>query len=328
MINDRQVKIRLGKDKKGTPRYGNLGDMIISEIPTQGDLVDIGLGADAQHLVFATAPTGNIYLDGSTYEGINGGIACATVTIGTPSTATVNVGGRFGNMTRLLDKEDDEVLDLTENSTGKVIKRRYVYALWGTDLAEGEAITNSHLQVSFVAWDDTTDTLELVTVPAGDYKANVTAVYNSGTIAIAKRLGNIKTDFDLGGYTQDDLLDLTEQHPMELTIELDAEADLQADQTIIITLGKDAANSSFADSAGNIISGTKSQEEVLIFDTTDIGKPIYGINGGILSFNGVLVRNSKVTVEAENKVKVVLDKNLVGVTLYRGNYFTLAVQGV
>ena len=328
MINDKQIKIRLGKNQAGTPQYGDLGDMVTPEIPTQGALVDVGLGADAQHLVFATAPTGNIYLDGSTYEGINGGVACATVTIGTPTTATVSVGGRFGNMNRLLDENDDEVLDLTEDATGKVIKRRHVYALWGTDLAEGDTITDSHTQVSFVSWDDTTDTLELVTVPSGNYKANVTAVYNSGTIAIAKKLGNIKGDFDLGGYTQDDLLDLTEQHPMELTIEIDTETDLQADQTVIITLGADATNSSFADSAGNVISGTKTQEEVLIFDAGDIGKPIYGLNGGILSFNGVLVRSSKVTVEATNKVKVVLDKNLVGVTLYVDNYFTLAIQGV
>jgi hypothetical protein len=115
---------------------------------------------------------------------------------------------------------------------------------------------------------------------------------------------------------------------MELTIELDTETDLQADQTIIITLGADAANSSFADSAGNIISGTKSQEEVLIFDAGDIGKSIYGLNGGLFSFNGVLVRSSKVTVEETNKIKVVLDKNLVGTTLDEGNYFTLAIQGV
>jgi hypothetical protein len=115
---------------------------------------------------------------------------------------------------------------------------------------------------------------------------------------------------------------------MELTLEVDTETDLQADQTIIITLGADATSSSFADSAGNVISGTKTQQEVLIFDVKDVGKPIYGINGGIFSFNGVLVRSEKVTVKATNQIQVVLDKNLVGTTLYEGDYFNLAIQGV
>ena len=328
MINDKQIKIRLGKDKLGVPQYGDLGDMVTPEIPTQGDLVSVGLGADAQHYIFATAPTGNVYKDGTTYEGINGGVACAVAVIGTPSTATVSVGGRFGNMSRLLNGNDDEVIDLIEDATGKVTRRRHVYGLWGTDLTDGDAMTNSHIQVSFVAWDDVTNTLELVTVKSGTYQLNTTKVYNSGTIAIAKKIGNIKSDFDLGGYTQEDLLDLTEQHPMELTIEIDTETDLQADQTIIITLGADSLNSSFADSSANVISGSKSQEEVLVFNVGDVGKSIYGLNGGIFSFNGVLVRSSKVTVNATNQVKVVLDKNLVGTTLYVGDYFTLAIQGV
>ena len=329
MINTNQVKTRLGQTVAGTPIYGNLQDIIIPKKPIKAEEITFNLGADANLISLngSSLPAGNIYIDGTTYEGVNGGVISVAGTDGTHTATTVEVGGRVANISRLLDENDDEVIDKVLDSTGKVEKRRFVYGLISSSVTEGGATADDKVQVNFVAWDDTNHQFEAVTVKQqNNLKLNMNRAYNTGTIASAEKAGLLGVDYDIGGYAQDELLDLQENEPMFYELTVDTEATLQSDKKIVITIGADATASSVADSAGNPISGTDVQTETVIFETGDIGKTIYELNGGIVSYNGVLVQASMVTVKATNQIEADLSNTITG-TIYIGDVIALGLQG-
>ena len=329
MINSGQVKTKYGNKKDGTPMYGNLQGLITPEIPIQSDEVEFTLGADSNQVSLsgASLPSGSIYVDGSFYEGINGGIICSSGAIGTHSTNTLLVGGRVANISIILSTEDDELIDIVLSATGKVEKRRYIYGLWDTDLTDGDSVLDNKIQLNFVAWDDTTHLLESITIKSGTYKTNANRAYNQGTLAEAKKHGVVLTAYTIGGYAQDELLDLAEDKPMIVEGTLTAEATLQADKKVLITIGSDATGSGLTDSGGGAIASTIYQKETIVFEASDINKTIYEVVGGQIVFNDTIVKASNSIIKTANIIEVDLSNNIATDLLYVNDYIAVTIKG-
>jgi hypothetical protein len=324
MFNSNQVKTRLGTKVDGTPAYGNLQDIITPVTPVMGEPISFSLSADG-NLYPITGVTGAVYIDGTHYEAIDGGYIAVTGTDGTHTTNTAEVGGRVANISRVIDENDDEVIDIVLDETGKVEKRRFVYGLVSSSLGDGEAVADNKLQFNFVAWNDETQSFEAVDIKAGDYKCSLNQAYNNGTLAIAQKNGAVLSAYDVGGYAQDELLDLQDNKPMLYELVVDTEAQLQDDNTIIFTIGADNSASNIADTSGNELSGTDVQVETVIFASEDVGKTVYELNGGIVTYNGAIVQPTLVTVEDTNKIKADLSNTLTTGTIYIGDFITLSL---
>ena len=325
MLQDNQVQIKLGTKKDGTPQYGNLTNLITPLVPIKDtEKVDIALGADSDQFTISTAPAGNIYLDGSCYESINGGFIATNGRIGVANTDTVKVGERIANISVLYDDKNDEVIYLEKDpATDEVIGRKIVHALLSTDLADGDATSNNHLQLSFVIYDDNSNALKNVEIEAGNYKVFLNKAYNRGTLALAQEGGNVLHDFDLGGYAEDELLDLNKPVPFYVTAKINSDTNIPTDNIVKVVIGADAGNTHLEDSGGNTIDATISQLETVVF--TDIGKTFYESIQGVCFF-GVHIPPLDCTIEATNTLKIDLSNVIATSKLYQGNILT--VQGV
>jgi len=320
MFNSNQVKTRLGTRKSDSkPEYGRLQDIITPITPVMGENVSFTLSADSNTYAI-TGLSGAVYKSGDYYEAINGGVICSDA-----PTETKEVAGRVANISRVIDSNDDEVIDIVLDATGKVEKRRFVYGLAYSSKEDGDTISDNDISFSFVAWDDENQTFEQVDIPAGDYKCAINQAYNNGTLALAQKNGVVLSAYDVGGYAQDELLDLQDNKPMLYELNVDTETDLQDDKIIIFTIGADSSASSITDSAGNTLSGTSTQIETVVFDSGDVGKTVYELNGGIVTYNGAIVQPTMVTIEDTNKIKADLSNTLAGNTVYEEDFITLSL---
>jgi len=330
MINSGQVKTRLGKKKAdGSIVYGNLQDTIVPLIPIQGDAISFTMGADGNNISLAGAnlPNGFICRTGGLYEAVNGGLICANGTIGLHSTDTQLVGGRVANISIVLNSEDDEVVNVVLSGTGKVEKRRYIYALWSTDLADADATADNKVQLSFVAWNDATHALEAVDLEAGDYTVKENRAYNVGTLADGQKNGLIETAYSIGGYAHDELLDMADDKPMLLVGTCNTEGQLQGDRIVIVTIGTDAGSSGMADSGGAVLDMTIVQKETIIFEATDINKTLYEVTGGTAVFNHGQVNPIDVAIKSANTIEVNLSGAIDTNLLYVGDYISISILG-
>lgn len=325
MLQDNQVQIKLGETKAGEPKYGNLTNLITPLVPIKDtNKIDVSIGADSDHLVLTSTPTGFIYLNGSCYESVNGGYICANGTMGVANTTTTKVGERIANISTLYDDKNDEVVYIERDpTTDEIIGRKIVHTLLSTSLSDGEATANNKMQVSFVIFDDALNALKNVTIEAGTYFTYFNKAYNRGTLAIAQEGGNVLHDFDIGGYAEDELLDLNKPVPFYVTAKINSDTTIPTDNIIKVIIGTDAGATHLEDSDGNTIDATISQLETVVFD--DIGKTFYESIQGV-AFFGVHIPPLDCTIEATNTLKIDLSNVIATHKLYAGNILT--VQGV
>jgi hypothetical protein len=326
MIQDAQVEIKLGVDKSGNPHYANMTETITPKVPILGDSLEFSLSADTNRYTIENAPSKDCYIDGTYYEAINGGLICASDTIGNHSLKQNAVGGRVGNLSIVYNSEDDEVIDLIKDDTGKVLKRRLVHALWSSDHSDGEPVQDNRVQLSFVAWDDENHLLEAVEIPSGDYKVYWNEAYNKGTLAVAQKEGRVLENYRLGGFAEDELLDLQEPHPFYVEATSNSDQAIKDDRVILVNVGVDSTATSLTDSDGNTLDFTIGQLENVSFLTSDINKTLFEVSGANITYNGVLVPPSKVKVNGVNQIKLDLSNTIATNFIYQGDFITL--QGV
>jgi hypothetical protein len=324
LVNDRQVKTRLGKKvADGSVVYSTLNKIVGSTIPvldTEG-IISFTLGADADVKLLAAGefPSGNVYIDGTSYEGINGGVACATVAgaLGTNEATANNVGGRIVNMVRILDAENDEPLQV-EFEAGKLKNAKYVFGMLQTDIAEGQATAADHIQVSFVVYDDTAGAFTAYAIKAGDYKFEPVRMYNLGTVSEVNRLGAILSgNLGLGGVALDELDELLAPQAGYTALTIDAETELDGTKITCNITG--ATTTEWKDTAGDVLTGTATQSGVKTFGAASVGGVAYVKEGVVVTYNGTEVPVDNVTIKDATTVELDLKDTLFGTVAYEGD---------
>jgi len=323
IIKDTQVKTRLGKKADGSVVYSQLNKIVVTTIPVldREGIVGFNLAADADVKLLAAGefPAGNVFIDGSTYEGINGGVAAATLagTLGTNETTANNVGGRIVNMVRILDSQNDEPMQI-EFEAGDLKNAKYVYGMLQTDIAEGQPTDADHIQVSFVVYDDDQNKFVAYTLPAGDYKFEPVRMYNLGTASEVNRLGSILSgNIGLGGVALDELDELLDARKGYTAITADAEQELDGTKITVDITG--ATTTEFKDSAGTALTGTMTQSGAKVFGTDSVGQVAYTVESVIVSLNGVEVPVDDVKVTSQTQLEIELVNSMFGTTIYQGD---------
>jgi len=326
MLQDNQVQIKLGTNLSGVPQYGDLTQIITPKVAIKEDLVvAFTLGALANLFILnANTPSGNAYITGDSYEAINGGYILKNATLNTHTTDTVIVGSRIGNLGILYDKNNDEVIHLEKDTTtDKVIGRKIVHVIFSTDLTDGVALSDNHIQLNFVIWDDVNNQLKAVDIEAGDYKVIFNRAYNKGTLSIAQLNGTVKEDYNLGGFAEDELLDLNVPKPFYVTATANSDITIGSDKKVIVTIGATAGDTVVKDSGGNTLDMTIEQLDTVVFD--EFNKSLFELANGTAYFETIL-KPQRATVKSSSDVEVDLRDTIATNIIYQGN--VLILQGV
>jgi len=313
-VNSSQIRTRHGLQVSGTPIYGELDTVLNAKrvISNYKDNLAITLGGDADNLALASGkyPTGKVFVDGSTYEAINGGIPVEIVAaLGTASSNITTIAGRE-MLGKLYTKDGtvatnsyDEVLIDELDGDGNVIGRKEVFvSIQATGLTDGADTADNALQLSFLIFDDANGVFKTQTVPAGDYYYSYNKVYTLNTLSEAGLLGANLYGNDVGGFALDELypMDTVEHGYMEGSIT--AEATLPANKTIVFK------NDGKLYDTDDTEIGTYSKTAFPKINTSDVGGD-FGAVGLFANYNGVDMLSSTGNVIAKDSFSIVLDMN-------------------
>lgn len=290
MIQSNQVKLRYGKKLDGTPVYGSLTDMTGGKLPVlDASAKSFTVTADADVHVLASGefPVGNLYVDGTSYEAINGGVPVASVpAIGTAGLDKVIVGDRTVNIVRILDVNNDEVVVNTSAVAG-VKDAKLVYGLVQSSSTDGAPIDDTNMQLSFVVLDDATSAFVAYTLPAGDYKFQATRMYTVGTASKADKLSTYISGGMIGGLALDEVLTLVEAEHGVASFEFTAEVTV-VDPTTLSIVFVDATTAKLMVDGAEVTTVTKAQDARKTFKTVNAGK-YASFEGVSLEINGTRV---------------------------------------
>ena len=319
-INDKQVKTRLGKKLDGTPAYSDLSKIVVSQLPTldKDNRVTLTLAGtvDVKILSAGEFPAGNVFINGSSYEGINGGFACATVAgaLGTAETTQNQIGGRVVNCVRILDAGHDEPLKV-EYEGGKLTEAKYVFGLIQTTIGEGQPTVADQAQVSFVVYDDATDAFKAHPIEAGTYYFEPVKMYNVGTASEVNRLGAILSgEQGLGGVGLDELSELFAGVNGFSSCVMNTEQLL--DSAVVSVNITGVATTEWKDSAGVALDGALTQEGRKIYAPASATKKAYTSERMSVTYNGVELPIEKCTIVDTTTMTIDLSDTLVGVQTY------------
>jgi len=222
------------------------------------------------------------------------------------------------------DNENDEVIYLEKDpATDKVIGRKIVHIIFSTDLTDGVALSDNHIQFNFVIWDDVNNQLTAVDIEAGDYKVIFNRAYNKGTLSIAQLNGTVKEDYNLGGFAEDELLDLNVPKPFYVTATANSDITIGADKKVIVTVGATAGATVVKDSGGNTLDMTIEQLDTVVFD--EFNKSLFELANGTAYFETIL-KPQNATVKSSSDIEVDLSDTIATNIIYQGN--VLILQGV
>jgi len=321
MITSNQIKTRLGKDLAGVPHYDNLQTLITGKLPVESAKTStFVLAADADVKTLATGEyeAGNVYIDGTTFEGINGGVIAATVAaLGTADLAVVELGGRPVSLVKILDAGNDDALKI-EKQSGSLKTIKMIYGLVQTDLTEGAAIVDDKTQLSFVTYDDVAGKFEAYTLPKGTYKFQTNTMFNMGSAAAADKLeGIFSAGQNIAGYSYEELAPIMSDVHGNATIKFDKEHQLTGKKVKVVFTDNTAT--AFKDSADVALTGAQFQQtdrDTLKFDAVnDIGKTLvnYAVD---LSFNGVGIEPAMAKIVDATTVEIDLSNTIFTDTVY------------
>jgi len=319
-INSSQVRTRHGLKVGGTPVYGELDTVLNAKrvISNYKDNIAITLGVDSDNLALASGkyPTGNVFVDGSTYEAINGGTPVEIVSsLGTASSNITTIAGRemigklYTKDSTVATNSYDEVLIDDVDGDGNIIGKKEVFvSIQATGLTDGDATADSTLQLSFLIFDDTSGAFKTQIVPVGDYYYSYNKVYTLNTLSEAGLLGANLYGNDVGGFALDELypMDTVEHGYMEGSIT--AEITLPSNKTVVFK-----NDGKLYDTDGVAI-GTYNKTAFPNINTSDIGND-FGTVGLFSNYNGVDMLSSLCTVVAKDEFNVVID--MYGSILYK-----------
>jgi len=327
-INAYSVRIRHGKKLvDGKPVYGNLQKVMECSVPTidnaLGARVTLTTSSEVDVQLLDNPPTGKVFIDGSTYEAITGGLACTTVagSLGTNETTTNEVGGRIVNMVKILDSDKDEQLEI-QYEAGELTTAKYVYGLLQTTIGDGQDTQANQIQVSFVIYDDTTDSLTSVTIPAGTYYFQPVRMYTLATSAEANRLASMLAgDGTLGGVGLEELKELLST-PAGFT-QLRVDSEMTLDSSVITIAITGATSTEWKDSAGATISGAATQSGRKVFSADSINELAYVKEGVTVRYNGVAIPIDNVKVKDTTTIEVDLKDSNTMNFLFEGDILEL-----
>ena len=171
MIQDNQVKTLLGINTNNTAEYGNLTDITSGLIITADATINSFTLLSNTPFIIIPSITYPIYIDGSTYEAINGGIAC-----GTTAKPVLTIDGVTPNIIHILDSNNNDVL----------FGVKKVFAMVHSSVNDGE--TTNSLLFLFVIWDSTTNQFITYELPTGEYNYQLNKIYNIGTAVLTGKL--------------------------------------------------------------------------------------------------------------------------------------------
>lgn len=304
-LQDNCIAVKLPNTKAGETKYSTLDIAMNKKILVPANTrVAFNLGADADNA--AVTVNKKAYVDGSTFEAVSGGLPVAN---GTGLTELVS-GGVTINQVRLFDNNNDEVLI---HSTGDAnVEDKRVYGFLRHTAGDGEDVAD--VTIDFGIWSDTNEQFEAYTLPAGDYKVELLAVYTLATAAemgVMERIGSGKS---IGEYATPTVkVPVTKYAKVAITSDVTL---TDTDYTVkFVRTGASAGE--LQDSAGNKI------QDLDIVSFGDSAKPL-ATNGALIDsageaeLNGVAVQYENANVTDADTVEVKLKDAIWNGILYAG----------
>jgi len=308
-INSSQIRTRHGVKVNGSVIYGQLDSILNAKVFTtkKENNVSFTLGADADVFELGTnKPTGEYYIDGSTYEAINGGIAVEPINgLGTASN-NITVVASQPMIGKLYTKDgNDEVLIETKDTDGIVVGKKLVYVSIqadqnSTNVADGNTIGDDETQITFLTIDDAQKKLVPTVIPSGDYQFSYNNIWTMNTLTTSSGGFSGWGDVDdIGSFALDELFpQATIEHGYLEGVITDDVAN-KSDNTIIF---KDDGKLYNTDNA-EIGTWTGAFPKI---KGNDVGNN-FGTKGLFADYNGVAIKQSGSTMSATDQLDVVLD---------------------
>lgn len=300
MISGNEVKTRLGKLSNGMVIYDNLETVIQAKVPVidTSKIYDFTLYASSDNVLLNTGnhPAGLIHITGENLDSLMGGISCAKITgtLGTAELTTSKVSGRIINMVKLTDS----------NMRQAVVDNKYVFGLYQTTQNDSDALDYSKVQLSFVTFDINTKAFVLTALSAGKYYYDAILIYNLGMAANANKLHSI---IGMDNYIANLLPDVAINHGY-MTFVSDKVQSLEGGKIEVEMVSN--TNSTLANTADTILTGTVTQEGSIKAKSTSINKKAQLAEDIAVYYNGVLIRPKDVIVTASNRILIdIVDSN-------------------
>ena len=301
-----QVKVYAGQNLAGAAQYTDVQAFMANELLVPSlSLVGFTLAADATSYVGTVNPGAQlIYTDASSKKSTNGAIAASTAL-----TTLLNVGGRVANVVRVLDANDDGVLD----EYGKD-----VFAIISTDGADGDVFSAAETTLEFVVRDDATDGYTAYELLADDYQLETLEVYTVGSATVANVYGRALAGMGgIDAQSYEEIVNLLENRTAhQVVLGINAHTTLPADKLVKVKIASGVIT--FVDSADVTISG-------ITTNTTGIKYPATVVTGTVgsayaegvkASFGGIDLPFSSINITAAEEVTLDLTGIIGGVTLY------------
>jgi len=309
MVNSSQIRTRHGVKVNGSVIYGQLDNILNAKVFTtkKENNISFTLGADADVFELgATKPIGEYYIDGSTYEAINGGIAVEPVNGLGVASNNITVVSSQPMIGKLYTKDgNDEVLVETKDNNGDVVGKKLVYVSIQADqnnanVADGNTIGDNEAQITFLIFDDTQKKLVPTVIPSGDYQFNYNNIWTLNTLTASSGSfsGWGDTD-DIGSFALDELFP-------QATIEHGYIEGVITDDVV----NKPNNTVIFKDD-GKLYNTDNTQIGTWVgafpkIKGNDVGNN-FGTKGLFADYNGVGIKQSSSTMTATDQLDVVLD---------------------